>query len=633
MAQNKRNIKRPPTYKISNHQFEKLKEQNERRYAREAKLAKYKVPKRTKAKMQKLLALAGAGLVLLNLTAGVVYANQIDKDNNSSENPGIEQQDNKNDNSSSDVSIGTVSNGTPIEDNGHNYLIDPNSIVISSQGEALAIDESGIIRRGTVDISKFNKIFTKTEKEMSGYSLYKVNVIEGANVRAAPSAKEDNIISAVPFNDFVLGRNTDANENNYMSIIFVTADGVIYEGYIREDLVSEVGEFDLIYDNVDATLMKVDTSKDGEIPLNLRTNPEIFYNRNVMRTIPHGSIVKFLGEKTDIDGRSWSEIEYKGSRGCVLSVYLQEYFSQKKLDSQPETVQQEEHNYEAEENDISQFLNDEGTITGIDVSSISPSNLEKVLENGIPETVPSAFGNFDAPHLAGDVNFVYMKLGASPYGNGDFEPVNYNNYINQVKVCEESDVPYGFYYYSTCKTVEEANIELEHIQQKIEGLRSKFDMEDYKLEIAIDIELNSANDRQYQGNVEEQTRAKATLINGIQERGLSDNVLIYGPMRVMRPSSDRIIDLELLHNMLSNPDNVKLWLCRLADLDGQLPDSHKKDVSFAEKCGFEVIATQSILDAKLDGRVDINTMDSEHFEEATTNAKQTVKSDSFELER
>ena len=44
--------------------------------------------------------------------------------------------------------------------------------------------------------------------------------------------------------------------------------------------------------------MKVDTSKDGKIDLNLRTNPEIFYNRNIIMTIPHGSIIKLLGEET-----------------------------------------------------------------------------------------------------------------------------------------------------------------------------------------------------------------------------------------------------------------------------------------------------------------------------------------------
>lgn len=632
MAQNKRNIKNSPTYKISNPQYEKLKEQNERRDAREAKLAKFKVPKRTKAKMQKLLALAGAGLILVNLSAEVVHAHQYDKDNNSTKKTGISQQDFENDSSSSDISIGTVRNGTQIADDGHNYLIDANSIVISSKGDSLAIDEDGIIRKGDIDTSKFTEIFTMTEDEMADYSIYQVDVIDGVNVRGAPSTEEDNVISTLAFKDYVLGRKTDTieNENKWISTISVSMDNVVYEGYIREDLVSEVGEFDLIYDNVDATLMKVDTSKDGKMDLNLRTNPEIFYNRNVMRTIPHGSIIKFLGEETKIDDRSWSKVEYKGTQGWVSSDYLQEYFSQEKTEQTSETIQIQQNTdnrTQHTQNVESINTNATGNVTGIDISSLSPNELQELLQSGIPRGVSSAFGDVDTNKLAGDINFVYIKLGASSYGDGELETLNYAKYEEQVKVCEELGIPYGFYYYSTSTTVEEANVELKHIYQKIANLRSNVNMEYNDLDMVVDIELAGTNDRQYQGNIKQQTEAKAALINGIQESGISDNVLIYGPMRVMKPDLDQIFSLSDLQSMLSNPDNVNLWLCARANQKGQLPSSFESDVSYAKEHGFDTVMTQMVLDANVIGRIDINNMNIEHYQKLVEHNREIVQLD------
>lgn len=603
MVKNKRSIKKPSPYKISNPQYEQLKKQNARRDVREAQSAKFKMPKRTKAKIQKLLALAGAGLIFTNLITEVVFARQIDENT-----PSL-----------ADVSIGTVHNGTQITDNGKDYLIDPNSIVFSSQGESLAFDEDGIIHKGEIDVSKFNEFFTIPEDEMSNYSIYQVAATDGANVRSAPSAQEDNIISAVSFNDYVLGRKTDTieSENKWISTISVSSDNVVCEGYIREDLVSEVGEYDLIYDNVDSALVKVDTSKDGKIDLNLRTNPEIFYNRNIIMTIPHGSIIKLLGEETKIDDRSWSKVEYNGTQGWVSSDYLQEYFSQEKTSETVQNVQP-----------IS--TNATGNVTGIDISSMSPDALRELLQTGIPNDVSSIFGNVNTSQLAGDVNFVYIKLGASPYGNGDFAPLDYDLYEEQVRVCEELGVPYGFYYYSTSTTIEEANMELQHINQKINNLRSTIGMKHNKLDMVVDVELAGTNDRQYQGNIQQHTESKATLINGIQELGISDNVLIYGPMRVMKPDLDQIFSLSDLHSMLSNPDNVNLWLCAPVSENGQLPSDFQTEVAYAKDQGFDTVMTQVVLDADVVGRIDINNMNLGHYKDLTQPTIKLTQNDDYE---
>ena len=93
----------------------------------------------------------------------------------------------------------------------------------------------------------------------------------------------------------------------------------------------------------------------------------------------------------------------------------------------------------------------------------------------------------------------------------------------------------------------------------------------------------------------------------------------------MRPDLDQIFSLSDLHGMLSNPEDVNLWLCLLANENGQLPDAYESYVSYIEEQGFDVVMVQSILDAKVVGRIDINNMDLEHFQELTNYRQQNIQ--------
>lgn len=260
-----------------------------------------------------------------------------------------------------------------------------------------------------------------------------------------------------------------------------------------------------------------------------------------------------------------------------------------------------------------------GSVTGIDISGMTPKQLRELFQNGIPSQVTTTYGTIDTSQYAGDVNFVYIKIGASSYGkNSKFQILPSNNYIEQVKVCEEFGVPYGFYYYSTAITVEEANMELQYLKESISKLHQALPLDFNDLEIVVDVELAGTNDRQYRGNLKEKTEAKAALINGIQEEGLSENVLIYGPIRVMKPDLDQIIDLSYLHSLLSNPDDVSLWLCSPTNSKGELASNIDETVSYAESQGFSTAAFQVALDATVEGvggRIDINIMDLEHYQD------------------
>lgn len=589
MAQNKKNIKKPRIY---NPQVEKFKKEN---HIRNKIKPIFKMSKRTKAIITLLAAVAGAAQLTIEALAAV--------------NSEITQPKEK-------YKIGVSGENATISSGRKEHKIDANSFVIILGNEALAYDENGNIQKGEV-IGEVQEVCTMTEEEMSKYNIYQVTSQDGANVRATGTIEDDNIVSRTGYQDYVLGYSTTTEEHDgeWVSTLSVSGDN-LYEGYIREDLIQQVGNVNLIYDNINEILMKVNTSKDGNINLNLRSKPGELDKMFIMSTIPNASIVRLIEQKTAEDNRSWSYVEYQEEngenlQGWVVSDYLTTYY----------TPEQSKENTGYSQDEI---INQTGNVTGIDVSTISPNKLRQVLQSGIPNNVDTTYGNVNTSQVAGDINFVYIKLGASTYGKGDLKTVDYDSYKEQVKICEEMGVPYGFYYYSTSTTVEEANTELATIKKRIQDLQKEVDMKNNKLEIVVDIELAGKNDRQYRGNIKEQTRAKATLINGIQEAGLSDNVLVYGPMRVMKPDLDQIISLPDLHSMLSNPDDVNLWLCSPTSKDGQESSKFNSNKQYAEQSGFDVVATQIVLDGNVIGRIDINNMTREHYCNMVENTREII---------
>lgn len=573
---------------------------------------KYKMSKRSKQKMN---ALIGAGFIALSGLSGALAVSlpveaSLEKHSPTSTEP------------NEVYTIGIANDNAEITVDGKDYKIDKNSFVIVSEDNALAYDENGNILKGHINNEDFREVMKMTEQEMSNYDIYQVVSTSGVNVRSSEGIEDNNIISTVSHLDYVLGyaQNTPEYDGEWISTLSINGD-YIYEGYIREDLIQDIGTFNTINNTLEENaedsenMLFVDTSRDGNIGLNLRTQPSISDQKTIIAKIPHGSTVHIIGETVTSGNRDWTRVEYETPNGSKLQGWVaKSYLTSSLIEEQENQQVQESQQFQENENIKEMQTNATGNVTGIDISSISPKQLRELLESGIPENVKSSFGNFDTSQLAGEINFVYIKLGASPYGNGKFDPLEYNNYEEQVAICEEYGIPYGFYYYSTAVTVEEANIELNCIKQRIEDLRQKYSMENNKLEIAVDIELVGKNDRQYKGDIKEQTEAKAALINGIQEQGLSDNILIYGPCRVMKPDLDQIIDLQYMHSLLSNPDGVSLWLCSLMKKNGDPSKNLEKDITYAEEQGFSTVACQVVLDGNVIGRIDINNMSLEHYQ-------------------
>ena len=508
--------------------------------------------------------------------------------------------------------IGIANYDAEITVNDKTYPIG-NSFVIASEGEVVVSDVHGNFLKGSLSADEYREVTKINEKQLFEFNYFKVVSDSPANVRSYGEISEDNVISTVNPGDYVLSYrpSTPEYDGEWLPTLSIF-DGKLYAGYMREDIIKEVGAVEAVnyrteqnMENIQNNLM-VDTSKDDYIPLKLRSEP----GQDVITEIPYGSFVQLLGETKQYANKSWNLVNYKTPdgnqyKGWVASKYLTNEVVQDQPG--PKVV-----------NGIQ--LNATGNVTGIDVSTLSPNALREILQKGISDQTRSVHGTFDTSELAGDVGYVYIKLGASTYGTGDFKTLDYNNYIEQVAICEELGIPYGFYYYSTAVTVEEANIELNCIQDRIEDLRQRYDMKNNLLEIAVDIELADSSDRQYRGNIIEQTEAKAALINGIQELNLSDNVLIYGPGRVMQPDLDQIFDLDYLSKLLDKPEAVNIWQCSLMDKNGNMKSDFAKYIDYAERHGFSTTMCQSGLDlyvesnGKIVGLIDINNMDFEYYQ-------------------
>lgn len=517
--------------------------------------------------------------------------------------------------------IGIANYDAEITVDGKNYPIG-NSFVISSGEESIVSDVHGNFLKGHLADGSFKIVTQKTESELESYNYFQVISDTPANVRASGEISNENVISSVPSGDYVLAskQNTPEYDGEWLSTLSIN-DGHLYEGYMREDVLQEIGTIEAIEYRTEQNmenlqnLVMVDTSKDKYISLNLRSEP----GKDVLAQIPYGSLVEKLGETMQYGNKSWNLINYTTPDGTTLQGWVAtKYLTNEVVKEQPgpKVI-----------NGI--HVNSSGTVTGIDISTLSPDVLRDVLQNGISEQSGSVHGTFDTSQVAGKVNYVYIKLGASTFGRGDFSILDYDNYVEQVAICEELGVPYGFYYYSTAINEKEAIMELDCIKDRIEGLRQIYDMDNNLLEIAVDIELTNVHDRQYQGNIHEQTQAKALLINGIQELGLSENVLIYGPGRVMQPDLDQIFDLEYLNTLLSNPENVNLWQCSLMNQNGKLKANLQNDIAYGEQCGFSTASCQSGLDiyvrsdsGKVIGLIDINQMSFEHFNQLTNNKRE-----------
>ena len=229
-----------------------------------------------------------------------------------------------------------------------------------------------IYNRDDVSLQDTEKMMIVNTSQDGGISL---------NLRSMPeTSNKENILTKIPNGSTVkiIGENINSDNRNWSRIIYETTDGNTFEGWVATNYltsnivkqqVQEVKQNDI--QNTE-NRMQVNTSQDGNIDLNLRSTPETSNKENILTKIPNGSFVKVIGETIQSGNRNWSQVVYESADGNIFEGWVATNYLTSTLVEQPtEQIQ----------------TNKSGSITGIDISSMSPEELRELLQNGIPNSV------------------------------------------------------------------------------------------------------------------------------------------------------------------------------------------------------------------------------------------------------
>ena len=417
-----------------------------------------------------------------------------------------------------------------------------------------------------------------------------------------------NIITEIPNGTVInaIGSNIKTSDAiDWREVEYTDKDGKVYTGWVSNSFLKE-------YDVVE---MKVDTAKEGRINLNVRRDPGTGYPK--VAEIEHGTVLKIpkanFEDIKNVDGVDWILVTLSdGTSGYVSCEYLKEVEKEKSKES--ENIDSTEI---VEEVIDKRVVSKSGNVVGIDVADgVSGNELEALLtdKNVIKdqtarisyydENGKSVYANANTSDIAGNINFVYIKLGASGYGN--FATLLNDNYLDQAAVCEKYGIPYGFYYYSTCLDNDEARIEADAINKALDSMKSrKYNL----LPLAIDVELASgSSDRQWGKDV---TEAKAYLANLIEPT--QGKTILYGGGRSISSSSPEcVLDINRYNKLLESGES-DVWLATPRTDDGGISNDTQKYISTISKVA-DITISQTVLDARINNTgIDINMIDDEEY--------------------
>lgn len=474
------------------------------------------------------------------------------------------------------------------------------------ENKVITYDQNGNKVEVTIDGENLNGIKEMERDDLENYVIYEVISEDGAELIQTGEG-----ILNVSYGDYVVGKE---QHDQYIDVLYPTGEEIL-KGKIDEKSLEIVDElFEEQYQDAGVTKMVVDTAEVGYDELNFRSDTN-YEKYSIMMQIPNGTIIDSTGETIIAEGREWTKVKYEGETGWVATEFLDEVV--RKEQQQDEQLIQEFGEQEYIES--TGITNPSGGVTIIDVSTMTAQQLRNLLEDGIPTSLSNNKSRtYNTQGVAGKINGVKIKIGASGYGKGEFKQTDYDAYKELVAVCEELGVPYGFYFYATSINMEEAKTEVEYVENTIKDLENEFEMKNNKLPFTWDRELTGKSDRQYKKDI---TEVVAYQINTIQSDRISENVLLYMPGRIAdEKDSDQIIDLEKLKSSLNNPENVAIWLCAPVNRNGNQTQRTEKYIDMIEnKYQMSVVSEQKYLDliSPTGGRTDINSMDLEYYSEIT----------------
>lgn len=447
-------------------------------------------------------------------------------------------------------------------------------------------------------------------------------------LRSGKLLDSSNIIAEIPDGSSVYALSKDTEEGDsidWRRVEYTDEEGNVLTGWVCNGFLQEYNE----------TIKVVDTSRVGRIPLNVRKEPDV--NSKKIAEIENGTQIKVseanIEERQSVGNHEWVKITLTdGTEGYIAYEYLKDK-EMKKVVPSSEIVKEVIEKKSLAKN---------GRVVGIDVAGgVSAAELKDLLTargGAIKESTSRIVGytndgnaiykDADTTDIAGKVNYVYIKLAASAYGDfGDkFTILLNDDYKEQAEVCEKLGIPYGFYYYSTARNKNEAKKEADFIKKEIDSLESR----DYNLlPVALDYELSTGTgDRQYGLELSD---VKAYLANLVEPE--FGKTILYGGARSISPtSSERIVNIDNYNKKLQSGDCV-VWLATPRKSEGYVMQDSTQTAYNAIVQQTPIYIEQTLLDAKVGGiNIDIDVMDESIYDQMINKQYEEIRDISRDTE-
>lgn len=441
--------------------------------------------------------------------------------------------------------------------------------------------------------------------------VYEVSGAEHVNVRNSTSMDESAIISKIAEGERVLGGtaiHSDENGLDWVPVLYADETGKYVSAYISEDYLKLMDR-----DEVEPTRFKVNTSKDKEVPLNMRTMP-VVEDGNIEIKIPNGAVVEETTiTDTESEGRTWKYVRYLDDDGVehfgwVSANYLNQIKEEK--DVEPYEAGQIDNEGMLSDKEYEGVIdglttNDRGEVVGIDINGMSPEFFRNLLESDKPfPNTMYYWGNENMPFGVEDVNqkidYVYIRIGCRYYGNSNpaiyMNPEGGDDVYERIKACEELGVPYGLYFYSTALTQEEADEEIESCKEFMDTLEDKVGSTKYNIlpfALNSEAEIPESGHHRVWGN--DITDIDAYWLNRAEP--YFGKLIIYAPDRCLTPGhSDQIIYVGRLNEQVIS-GKPKLWINDMRNMDGTNQEYNTAEGKLRiEELGGDVGIVQTVVD-------------------------------------
>ena len=457
-------------------------------------------------------------------------------------------------------------------------------------------------------------------KEDTDTKTMKVHTDGGdLNLRSETELDESNIIVTIPNNSIVIKlpeKEKVANSYKWTKIRYTDSEGNTFEGYVVDNYIREA----------ELVKMRVDTATDGKLNLNVRKEPSISSEK--VASIEHDTVIEVPEEYIDNrvhdeeNHREWMRVDLKdGTFGYVDYSYLKREKTKEKEDKSIE-VEGMLNQKELDEIFEKMSVRSTGNVVGIDSVAYTPEQLEELLtsKNAIPsEVYYQGSDRYDTADIQGKVDFVLISVGARGWGKAGNMVDSGDKYKKLAEVCEKHKIPYGFYFYSTALTFEEADEEINYCRNAINSIEDrKYNL----LPLVADFETHVERDAD--GNVIAQSRLIGNDITdnaaywlNQSEKYFGKTMIYIAPRNMTEGGYDYIINLERLNEKVHSgkPD---FWIPAMRYSNDYTKIQGQKYLDPLEN-NMDIKIIQTILDSnnKESGlpKVDINIATKENIRE------------------